>query len=180
VAEISDSLGQRAQADDGLGEGRLARAVGPEQGDLLAAFDDHIDGAHERPLAHAGADDHRGGLQLEHDARRRRRLRQAQVEPARIARRRLHVTLDSFDLSELGLGLLGLQLLGVKAIVEALELLDLVFVLFVTASGELVAGGAFAHVGGKVASDGGHRAVLEGQHSRAHALQQPAVGVTST
>ena len=92
-----------------------------------------------------------------------------------VAPRRLHVLLDALDLGELGLGLLGLELLGVEAVVEALQLLDLVFVLLVAARGDVVGRGALAHVGLEVAADGGHHAVLEGQHARAHAFEQAAV-----
>ena len=79
--------------------------------------------------------------------------------------RRLHVALDALDLGELRLGLLGLELLGVEAVVEALELLDLLFVLLVAAGDQVVARGALAHVGREVAADRGHDAVLEGQHA---------------
>ena len=165
MAQVGDALSQGAQADDGLSQRRLARTVGSEQGDLLATFDHHIDAAHERFGGRARTDAHRRRLHLEHDAGRRRRLRQSQVQPASVASRRLHVALDALDLGELRLGLLGLELLGMEPVVEALELLDLLFVLVVAAGDEIVAGGALAHVGREVAAHRCHDTVLERQHA---------------
>ena len=115
-------------------------------------------------------------LQLEHDARRRLRLRQPQLEARASRLRRLHVALDALDLRELGLGLLGLVLLGVEAVVEALQLLDLLVVLLVLAGGDLVGGGALAQVGGEVAAVVALDVlVLHGEHARPDPLQQAAV-----
>ena len=88
--------------------------------------------------------------------------------------------LDALDLRELGLGLLRLVLLGVKAVVEALQLGDLLEVLLVLAPHEVEARLALAQIGGEVAALGLDVLVLDGQHAPAHLLEQARSWVTRT
>ena len=122
-----------------------------------------------------GADGHRRRLHLEHHAGRGLGLGQAQTQPLRLARRRLHPGLDALDLRELGLGLLRLVLLGVEAVVEALQLLDLLEVLLVAPPQQVAARRPLADVGREVAGDRLDVLVLDRQDPPAHALEQPAV-----
>ena len=64
-----------------------------------------------------------------------------------------------------------------EAVVEALQLGDLLLRLLVLARQQVAGRLALAHVGGEVGADGRHLLVLQGQDARADALQQaPVVG----
>ena len=123
MTEVRGAVRQAPQTGHRLDQRRLAGAVGPEQGDLLAALEHDVDVAHEDvdagPVV-VGADADGRRLQLEHDARGGFGLREAELEVPLQLGGLPQPGLDALDLRELGLRLLGFVLLGVEAVVEAL------------------------------------------------------------
>ena len=173
VAGAQPAAVELAPPDERLDERRLARAVGPDERDVLAALEPQL-GVGEQDARRIGADLDAGVLELEDHAPRALGLLERELEAAAVTR----VALDALDLVELLDARLGLARLGrlvAEALDEALHALDLGLLLLDRPAERHLARGLLAAPRVPGAVEEARAAGLELEHRGADRLQEPAV-----